>query len=97
MRYRVSQGFETLGDPCRKTYETREAAEAAAAKMHVEITEMVAGMDTPDADDGMIPTGYSTELDAWARAVEFSNGSETFGKTAAAYIATKAVTIEVVE
>jgi hypothetical protein len=97
MKFRVSQVFETLGDPCSNTFATREEAEAAAARLHVEIAAMVAGMDTPDAEDGMIPTGYSTELDAWARAVEFSDGSETFGKTAAAYIATKAVTIEVVE
>jgi hypothetical protein len=98
MKFRVSQGFETLGDSCSKTYETREEAEVAAARLHVEISEMVAGMDTPDADeDGLIPTGYSTELDAWARAVEFSDGSGTYGKTAAAYIATKAVTMEVVE
>jgi hypothetical protein len=96
MKFRVSQGFETLGDTCGKTYDTREEAEVAAAKLHVEIAAMVAGMDTPDAEDGLIPTGYSSELDAWARAVEFADGSDTYGKTAAAYIATKAVKIEVV-
>jgi hypothetical protein len=98
MRYRVSQGFETLGDPCRKTFETREGAEAAAAKLRVKIADFVAGMDTPDAEeDGTIPTGYSSELDAWAHAVDIADGAETYGKFAGAYIAKQAVTIDVVD
>jgi hypothetical protein len=98
MKFRVSQGFETLGDPCRKTFETLEAAEAAADKLRGEIAAFVSGMDTPDAEeDGTIPTGFSLELDAWARAVALSDGSDTYGKAAGAYIAEHAVTIEVVE
>jgi len=37
MKFRISQGFETLGDPCGETFETREAADAAAAKLRGEI------------------------------------------------------------
>jgi hypothetical protein len=101
MRYRVSQGFETLGDSCRKTYETREAAEAAAEKLRGEIAEMVSRLDTPDVEDdgtidGTIPTGYSLELDAWAHAVALADGAATYGNAAGAYIAKQAVTIDVV-
>jgi hypothetical protein len=102
MKFRVSQVFETLGDPCSNTFATREEAEAAADKLRGEIAAFVSGMDTPDTEDdgtidGSIPMGYSLELDAWEHAVALANGSDTYGKTAAAYIATKAVTIEVVE
>jgi hypothetical protein len=97
MKFRVSQGFETLGDTCGKTYETLEAADAAADKLRGEISEMVSRLDTPDAEeDGTIPTGYSTELDAWAHAVALADGAATYGNAAGEYIARQAVTIEVV-
>ena len=74
MKFRISQGFETLGDPCAETVESREAAEAAAAQLRGEIAEMVAGWETPDSDDETSPTGYSTEIDAWAHAATLAAG-----------------------
>lgn len=38
MKFRISQRFETLGDSSAETVETREAAEAAAAKLRSERT-----------------------------------------------------------
>jgi hypothetical protein len=102
MKFRVSQGFETLGDACGKTYETLEAAEAAADKLRGEIAAMVAGLETPDTEDdgtidGSIPMGYSLELDSWEHAVALADGADTYGKAAGEYIAEQAVTIDVVE
>lgn len=97
MKFRISQGFETLGDPCAEMVDTREAAEAAAAKLRGEIAEMVAGWETPDADDETRPTGYSNEIEAWAHAVSLADGASTYGAAAGAYIAEQAVEIEEVE
>ena len=93
MKFRISQGFETLGDPGAETVETREAAEAAAAKLRGEIAEMVAGWETPDADADS-PTGYSNEIEAWAHAVSLADGASTYGREAGEYIAEQAVEIE---
>lgn len=97
MTFRISQGFETLGDPCAETVETREAAEAAAAELRGEIAEMVAGWETPDADDESSPTGYSNEIEAWAHAVGLADGGRTYGTAAGAYIAEQAVMVEEIE
>ena len=94
MKVRISQTFETLGDPCAETFDTREAAEAAASKMRGEIAEMVAGWATPDADDERRPTGYSNEIAAWAHAVSLADGAPTYGREAGEYIAEQAVEIE---
>jgi len=94
MKFRISQTFETLGDPCAETFDTREAAEAAASKMRGEIAEMVAGWATPDADDERRPTGYSNEIAAWAHAVNLADGAPTYGREAGEYIAEQAVEIE---
>ena len=95
--FRISQTFETLGDPCAETFDTREAAEAAASKMRGEIAEMVAGWATPDADDERRPTGYSNEIAAWAHAVSLADGAPTYGREAGEYIAEQAVEIEEIE
>jgi hypothetical protein len=97
MKFRISQGFETLGDPCGETVETREAAEAAAATLRAGIAEMVAGWETPDADDETSPTGYSNEIEAWAHATTLADGAATYGQAAGEYIAEQAVEIEEVE
>ena len=98
MKYRISQGYVTLGDPVAEMVETREAAEAAAETLRGEITEMVAGWETPDADDEKRkPTGYSNEIEAWAHAVSLSDGARTYGAAAGAYIADRAVEIEEIE
>jgi hypothetical protein len=97
MKYRISQGFETLGAPCAQIVETRDAAEAAAAKLRGEIAAMVAGWETPDADDETSPTGYSNEIMAWARAASLADGASTYGAAAGAYIAEQAVMIEEIE
>ena len=97
MKFRISQGFETLGDPCAASFETREAAEAAAVTLRGEIAEMVAGWETPDSDDESSPTGYSNEIEAWAHAVSLAAGARTYGAEAGAYIAEQAVEIEEVE
>lgn len=97
MKFRVSQQFETLGDPCAETVETREAAEAAAAKMRGEIAAMVAGWETPAADDETSPTGYADEIAAWAHAATLADGAATYGQSAGEYIAEQAVEIEEVE
>ena len=94
MKIRISQGFETLGDPSAETLDAREAAEAAAAKMRGEIAEMVAGWATPAADDESMPTGYSNEIAAWAHAVSLADGASTYGAAAGEYIAEQAVEIE---
>jgi hypothetical protein len=101
MKFRVSQGFETLGDTCGKTFETLEAADAAAEKLRKEIAAMVAGLETPDTEDdgtidGSIPMGYSLERDAWEHAVALADGADTYGNSAGEYIAEQAVMIEVV-
>jgi len=93
MKYRISQVFESLGDPSAATVKTREAAEAAAAKLRGEIAEMVAGWDAPAADDESHPTGYCNEIDAWAHAANLANGAK-YGADAGAYIAEQAVEIE---
>ena len=93
-KFRISQTFETLGDPCAETFDTREAAALAASKMRGEIAEMVAGWATPDADDERRPTGYSNEIAAWAHAVSLSDGAPTYGREAGEYIAEQAVEIE---
>ena len=97
MKFRISQGFETLGDPCAETVESREAAEAAAAKLRGEIAEMVAGWETPAADDETSPTGYSNEIKTWAHAATLADGGSTYGAAAGAYIAEQAVEIEEIE
>jgi hypothetical protein len=101
MKFRISQTFETLGDPCGDpcgdTFETREAAVAAAARLRDEIAEMVAGWETPDADDETSPTGYTTEAAAWAHAVTLADGAATYGQAAGEYIAQQAVEIEEIE
>ena len=97
MKYKISQGYETLGDPCTETVETREAAEAAAAKLRGEIVEMVAGWETPPADYESRPTGYSNEIEAWAHAVTLADGAATYGAAAGEYIAEQAVEIEELE
>ena len=94
MTFRINQTFETLGDPCAKTFETREAAEAAAATLRSGIAEMVAGWETPDSDAESSPTGYSNELEAWAHAVSLADGAITYGAAAGSYIAEQAVEIE---
>jgi len=94
MKFRISQGFETLGDPCVATVETREAAEVAAAKLRAGIAEMVAGWETPDADDENSPTGYINEIEAWEHATALAGGAATYGQTAGEHIAEKAVEIE---
>ncbi len=97
MKFIVSQGFESLGDPCAETFETREAAEAAAAKLRDGIAEMVAGWETPPADDESSPTGYSNEVEAWAHAVTLADGASTYGREAGDYIAEQAVEIEEID
>ena len=94
MKFRISQGFETLGDPSAETVETREAAEATAVKLRGEIAEMVAGWETPDIDDDSSPTGYSNEIEAWAHAEALAGGASTYGREAGEYIAEQAVEIE---
>jgi len=108
MRYRVHQTFETLGDPCGETEETREAAEAAAAELRVGISEMVAGWETPEEHEGR-STGWATEIEAWAEALNIAGvtydimgnreagSAETYGEAAGAYIARKSVEIEEIE
>jgi hypothetical protein len=96
MKFRVSQVFETLGDTCGKTFETREAAEAAAAMLREEIADMVSEWAPPEAE-WETSDGYSNECKAWMHAGTLADGADTYGNTAGEYIAEQAVKIEVVE
>lgn len=93
-QFRISQGFETLGDPSAETVETRAAANLAAGKLRGEIAEMVAGWETPDADVASSPTGYSNEIAAWEHAAILADGASTYGREAGEYIAEQAVEID---
>jgi hypothetical protein len=95
MKFRVSQGFETLGDACGKTFETREEADAAAAMLREEIADMVSEWAPPEAE-WETSDGYSNECKAWMHAVALADGAATYGNAAGEYIAKQAVTIEVV-
>lgn len=97
-RYRVSQTFETLGDPCAEAAATREAAEVAAAVLRDVIADMVAGWATPDAGGDTGPdTGWANEVEAWNQAAAMADGQETYGRAVGEYIAEQAVTIEEIE
>lgn len=94
MKFKISQVFEALGDPCVAYAETREAAEAAAAKLRGEIAKMVAGWE-PNADDER-SSGYSNEIVARAHAARLADAG-TYGAAAGAYIAEQAVEIQETE
>jgi hypothetical protein len=94
MKYRISQTFETLGEPCAKTFKSLSAAEAAAEKLRGEIANMVAGFATPDPDAYRSTTGYANEIAAWAHAEALADGATTYGHEAGEYIAEQAVEIE---
>ena len=105
MKYRVYQGFETLGDPCGETFDTRAEAEDAARKFEALIASDVAKMSTPDEREDR--TGNSSEIEAWEAAADLAGvsydddgeriGPETYGVQAGQYIAQQAVEIEEVE
>jgi hypothetical protein len=94
-RYAVSQGFETLGDPCRTEHGTRESAEVAAATLREQIAEVVAHMAVPDPNDAEWAgsVGWAHEVEAWAYAGTLSDGT-TYGREAGEYIAGEAVAVE---
>ena len=105
MKYIVTQTFETLGDPCKSTHETREAAEAAAETLRAEIAVMVSGWETPDSHNPQ-PTGFTNEIAAWAQAEEItgveydddggrtSASPKTWGEKSGIYIASKSVSLD---
>lgn len=97
MKYEVRQSFETLGDPCAETFETREEAEAAAEKLRAAIAEAVAGWKIPD--DDIRQTGYLNEIEAWEHAADLAEaeGNGTYGAAAGEYIAEQAVEIEEID
>lgn len=104
--YIVSQAFETIGDPCRSEYTRKRDAERAANRLRREISEMVAGWETPD-EHLTQPTGYINEIEAWASAAETAgveygdsgertaNSPKTYGREAGEEIAWAAVSIEI--
>lgn len=71
MKFTVSQTFETLGDPCAESFETREEAEAAAVAMRRDIAAMVAKWETP-SERPTRKTGFTAELGAWNEALEIA-------------------------
>lgn len=105
MKFIVSQTFETLGAPCTETFDSREAADAAAAKLREEIAGMVSDWETPEHDNPE-KTGSTSEIAAWTQAeelagVEFDDAGDrtpespkTYGIIAGRHIASKAVSIE---
>jgi hypothetical protein len=91
MEYVVYQCFETLGDPGRVVYGSREAAEDAARELVSELTGYVAAQELPEESDAPA-VGLANEVQAWARARELSeDNAGTYGRTAGRHIARKAV------
>jgi hypothetical protein len=105
MKYIVSQTFEGLGDPCRTQWDTREQAEAEAASLRECIAKMVAEWDVP-VEREHSRTGWANEIETWNNmakiaGVEYddednltADSPQTWGMTAAAWLADQAVTIE---
>lgn len=108
MNYKVSQTYETLGDPAAETFPTRGEAEAGAVRMRGEIAAMVAEWETP-ASFNDHRGGCIHESEAWDEAerlagVEYGeDGDRTasspkkWGLVAGEYIAGEAVEIEEIE
>lgn len=104
-QYIVSQVFETLGDPCKETYETEAEAEVAADVTRAALAKMVAGWETPFNRESN-RTGYSNEIQAWKEAEEIAklkydddgnrtrSSRKTWGRKVGKFIADNAVEIE---
>ncbi len=94
MKFRVSQRFERLGDPCAETFDTREAAEAAAEKLRAEIAAEVAGWEILETSRD---TGWADEVKAFFDAACIAGDAETYGTEAAQFIAEAAVEIDEID
>ncbi len=91
--YTVYQQFESLGDPCIRTFSDREDAEAYAEGLKLDIVNLIVHTQI------CVPLCTDSEKAVWDKAVAMSmgvlaRGKQSFTTDAARHIADEAVTID---
>ena len=106
MKITVCQTFETLGDPCRKTFSSMGDAVQYRDTLAADIARMVSDTDTPSEFNPQT-TGYISEIKAWEHAAEIAGvdydedgqrtGPDKYGFIAGQFIASKCVSVDTEE